>query len=112
MRDFINIGSSPAAEDCVGVGVPNYSILAKRECNRFIKLIRATLGPEPEGAELRIKGFDHDYGRYYEVVCWYDDALPESQEYALKCESEAPEYWDEGTADYELATIGRVLESK
>ena len=94
MRNYFCIGSSPSGEDCVQVGQPDYRRKAIAECYRFIELIRDTLGPEPEGAELRIKAFDHDFGVYHEVVCWFDTDIPTSVEYAQACESDAPTTWE------------------
>ena len=95
MRDFLSIGSTPPGEDCEQVGTPQYSIMkAKAECHRYIYLLRKNLGVEPFGARLAIKGFNHDFGYYYEVVCYYDNDIEESVEYAYKCEGEGPEYWE------------------
>ena len=52
-RDYIDIGASPSDEDCVQVGSPDYERRAREECNRFIALIRKTLGEEPEGVRPR-----------------------------------------------------------
>ena len=93
MRNYFVIGSTPSEEDCVQVGQPDYHRKAIAEDVRFIQLIRDTLGPEPEGAELRIKAFDHDFGVYHEVVCWFDTDIPASVEYAQHCESDAPATW-------------------
>jgi hypothetical protein len=96
MRDYISIGSTPASEDCLQVGKPECTpINQKKECQAFLEAIRKKLGPEPAGASLVTKGFDHDFGRYFEVVCYYDDALPESEAYAYKCEGESPQTWAE-----------------
>ncbi len=94
MRDYLNIGSSPCAEKCVQVGEPNYAVESRKECNRFIELIRKCLGEEPDGATLAIKSFPHDFGTYHEVVCYYDDTNEVAIDYAFKCESEAPETLD------------------
>jgi len=95
MRDYINIGPSPCDEGCVQVGANNYQSESTRECARFILQLRRVFGPEPKGALLEIKSFDHDFGAYREVVCWYDDTLPESGEYAFNIEANTPENWDE-----------------
>ncbi len=92
-RDYINIGSAPAEEDCAQVGEDNYAEKARRECARFIDLIRKKCGQEPPGARLATKSFPHDFGTYYEVVCYYDDEIPESIDYAYRAESEAPTTW-------------------
>ena len=93
MRDYINIGSSPCEEDCVQVGAENYAQLARVECQRFIEAIRQTIGPEPDGACLRVKSFPHDFGSYMEVVCYYEEDNEEATKYAFKCESESPSTW-------------------
>lgn len=94
MREYIEIGAVPANEDCQQVGTPEYnSAEARKESLRFLALIREKLGPEPEGARLALKSFPHDFGSYTEVVCYYDDSLPESVEYAFNCESNAPVNW-------------------
>jgi hypothetical protein len=95
MRDFLNIGSTPCNEDCAQVGAHDYTERAVPECRRFIEVIRAKLGPEPEGARLAVKAFPHDFGTYHEVICYFEDSNPVAVEYAFKCESEAPATWDE-----------------
>ncbi len=45
-RDHIDIGAAPAEEDCVQVGTPDYTARAKKECLRFIELLRKHMGPE------------------------------------------------------------------
>lgn len=100
MRDVMYLGSTaPADEECAQVGEPGYYEKAQAEGKRFIDLIRKELGPEPEGAKLTIKGNAHDFGTYYEVVCYYDTTNEKATEYAYLCESEAPTTWD-GRDDY------------
>ena len=94
MRDYFCIGSSPCEEDCAQVGQPDYRRKAIAECYRFIQLIRDTLGPEPEGAELRIKAFEHDFGTYHEVVCWFETDNEAAREYAHRCDDHAPATWE------------------
>ena len=93
MRDYTSIGPSPCEETCVQVGADDYSRLARIECQRFIDAIRQTLGPEPDGASLRVKSFPHDFGSYMEVVCYYEDENETATDYAFKCESESPSTW-------------------
>ena len=93
MRDYVDIGPSPSAEPCVSVGELNYTERAREECRRFIVAIRETIGPEPAGARLAIKSNPHDFGSYLEVVCYYDTDDADAEEYAFKCESDAPEHW-------------------
>jgi hypothetical protein len=93
MRDFLEIGSTPAEEECVQVGEDNYRERATKEMRRFIERIREVLGPEPEGAQLSIKWFPHDFGTYGEVVCYFDEGNDKAREYAFKCDSDAPSTW-------------------
>ena len=95
MRDYVTIGCSPSAEDCVQVGDPDYHTKARAECKRFRDLIRKKVGPEPFGALLKIKSFPHDFGSYMEVICEYEGEIEEAEAYAFKCENEAPEHWEE-----------------
>lgn len=93
-RDYIDIGSTPTEEDCAQVGQPDYEKKARAECARFIQLIRQTLGEEPEGARLAVKSNPHDFGTYYEVVCYFEDSNEEATSYAYRCEAETPTKWD------------------
>ncbi|MDP3779320.1 MAG: hypothetical protein Q8R30_04735 [bacterium] len=92
MRDYFCIGSAPWDEPCAQVGEPDYRANALKECNRFIRLLRKTFGPEPEGATLCIKSFSHDFGTYYEVVCYFSDAA--GRKYAQQCEDDVPPTWE------------------
>ena len=96
MIDYLTLGPTPCEEDCVQVGEPDYMPRAELESERFIKVIRKELGPEPFGAALRVKTFNHEFGLYVEVVCYYDDKLDEAVEYAFRCESDAPSCWGDG----------------
>ena len=91
--DYINIGPCPPDEDCAQINTPDYYKVARAECQRYIELLRKHLGYEPEGARLSIKRFTHDFGDYYEVVCYHSDS-EEAIDYAYKCESDGPMKWD------------------
>lgn len=94
-RDYINIGPSPCGEDCAQLGSDNYGERARRECNAFREQLRRQFGPEPGSARLAVKSFPHDFGSYYEVVCYYDDSDETGMDYAFRLESETPENWDD-----------------
>lgn len=94
MQEYINIGPVPCNEDCQQLGDPHYSSKkATEECERFIELIRKTCGKEPGTARLAVKAFNHDFGTYKEVVCWYDDRDEVGMDYAFHCESHSPVNW-------------------
>ena len=84
--DYISIGPAPYDEDCAQVGTDSFKARAVAECNLYREALRAHYGKEPFGAALTVKAFPHDFGQYYEVVCWYQDDVPEAVEYAYKCE--------------------------
>lgn len=93
MNCFV-VGSSPYEEDCAQVGSDDYIEVAIKECKVFINQIRREFGEEPAETELKIKSFNHDFGTYYEVVCYYNKNNEESLRYALKCENDCPLKWD------------------
>lgn len=95
MREYMNVGCSPASEDCAQVGAKDYYPRALNECKALINQLRREIGEEPMYTTLRVKAFPHDFGTYHEVVCYYDDEDEESTDYAFRCESELPDKWDD-----------------
>jgi len=95
MEHYLVLAPVPTEEDCTQVGTDNYAARARAECRRFLALLRKTFGLEPAGARLAIKSFPHDFGNYLEVVCYFDDTLPASVEYAFRCEDNLPATWDD-----------------
>lgn len=94
-QNYISIGSAPYDEHCEQAG-SNYSrVQAIKECRALIAQIRRIIGPEPAGARLAVKRFDHDFGGYHEVVCHYAVSDEAAREYAFKAEASLPEKWDE-----------------
>lgn len=112
MRDYIELGPSPAAEDCVQVGTENYRELSRIECKRYIAQLRKQFGDEPPFAKLTIKYFPHDFGEYADVVCYFEDTDQEAQEYAFKCEGEAWDRWMDAKAhnDLDMPKEAEILE--
>lgn len=96
MQDAIWLGPTPAEEPCVRVGVEGYGPRARAECQAYVHQLRRTFGPEPDGAKLAVRECDHDLGQYFEVVCAFDDQIPEAVDYAYRCEQNAPTTWDAG----------------
>ena len=92
---YLSLGPAPAEEDCCQVGQDDYLYRARRECRRYVELLRTKFGPEPDGAEIRITRNAHDFGDYLDVVVEYDPARPASLEYALLLEGKAPARWEE-----------------
>lgn len=92
--DYVELGSAPADEECAQVGEDGYREKALAQCDAYMKLIMRHLGVPPLGARLATKSFNHDYGTYYEVVCYFQDGNEAAFDYAFRCESEAPRTWE------------------
>ena len=92
MRDYIYIGSTPADEPCEQAGGNEGKM--RLECQTYMEQLRRLHGAEPQGAQLRIKWENHDFGRYAEVVCYFDGALPETVSYAFGMEEKSSQLWD------------------
>ncbi len=95
MYDSLSLGPTPYEEPCQQLGSPDYSEAeAKKECRRFIDLLRSKFGDEPPGAKLKITRNPHDFGEYFDVVVQYDPNVEEAVEYAFRLERELPGNWD------------------
>jgi hypothetical protein len=109
MREYVEIGQAPCMEDCAQVGSSGYMERAMAECQAYIKAIRRVLGEEPNGARLSVKSFQHDFGSYLEVVCYYDESEPASVDYAFMCERKAPQTWEEAGMEVPGLRKGRGI---
>jgi len=103
MSEYLNIGPCPSEEECVPIAAGSDAM--KRECRRYIDLIILCLGNPPEGARLAVHREPYEYDAYYEVVCFYDPAQPESLDYAFKCESQGPTKWSDSPVAGILANL-------
>jgi len=108
MRDFLDLGvTTPYLEECAQVGSRDYDYheRARREARAYIGQLRRTFGDEPKGARFSVKSHEHDFGTYLTVVCHVDPEIPESIDYAFRCEAKPPEFWDEpARAELNLST--------
>lgn len=94
--DSLYLGSAPSGEDCAQLGRPEFRRHAGRECRAFIDQLRRLNGREPDGARLYVAENPHDFGVYLSVNCRFDPLLPESVDYAFRCEGDGyPEAWDD-----------------
>mgnify|MGYP001304079366 CR=1 FL=1 len=78
MIDYIEIGPTPAAEDCIGVSsTADYLPAMRAECKRFRVALERYFEPVvPFGSWFGVKSNPHDFGTYCEVVVYYDDDTP------------------------------------
>lgn len=109
MQDEIDIGPSPAMEDAVQLGAPDYQRDARTQSRAFIEAIRKVCGREPEGARLRITSNSHEFGTYYSVAVKFDAENEAAVEYAMKVEAQAPGTWEEAGMTDPLVGQGRSL---
>lgn len=85
--NYINIGSTPCEEDCIGVGRDG----ARQECMIYARQLQRMY---PQG-DFVVKGFAHDFGTYYEVVAKIDSFESPRTEAAFAAEGGDGGYWDE-----------------
>lgn len=96
--DYINIGSTPPEEDCLGVG----HALARAETDIY----RRQLAREFPAGEFRVRAFPHDFGTYYEVVALYGEEFSTAtNEAAFEAECGRGEWDEEALAELEAAGI-------
>ena len=118
MRDYLNIGSTPAGESCAQVGSSNYYNDSMVECIVFKHQLERLF---PDGCFSK-KAFYHEFGTYYEIVAWFETDLDETGEElssflqkqekaAYDAEANTPEYWDE-EAIRELAAAGVTVDNR
>jgi hypothetical protein len=94
-KDVIWLGPAPAEEECAQVGRPNYREQVFAECRHYIEAIKKKCGEPPEGATLRIKGQEHDFGTYYEVVVEFDSDNGEAARWAYHVDASVPTRWED-----------------
>ena len=94
-RDVITLRPAPETEPHARVGDSGSANVGFLQCRRYIALLRLAIGPEPDGARLRVRRSDDDFDPYIDVVVEYDDQNPAASAYALRCEREAPTRWRE-----------------
>lgn len=84
-RTFVCIGPAPYEEDCAKLGDADYAARTRDELRSFARQIERHYPPRGS-ARVHGKWFDHDFGRYAEVVVSYDEDDREGEEYALEVE--------------------------
>lgn len=94
MLDYMTLGPTPADEPCAQVGSADYYERAREECARYKAQLLRQFGEPPKNASLRVKGFPHDFGTYYEVCVVYEANDETACEYAYRLEAHLPAKWD------------------
>ena len=91
--NVLALGPVPAQEAPARPGDSDYAARAFAQCQRFIALLRRSLGPEPTGARLGVRRSDQDFDPYLEVVVRFDDGNDAARTYAARCDRDAPARW-------------------
>lgn len=69
------LGSTPCDEDCAQTTQANFSQLNQAECIRYKALLEKICPSPNENAYYRIKGSDHDFATYREVVLMAEESV-------------------------------------
>ena len=106
MRDRLEIGCTPSAEDCEQLGEGYSSHKAALECNAFKRQLYRQFPELVDHPTVRlvIRNNYHDFGTYPEVAVSFDDNDESGIDLAYRIESNMPEYWDD-EAKAELGLI-------
>jgi hypothetical protein len=92
-QTFIPLGAVPARESFAQIGESGYV-----ERARAVPAIHSPPppgGPEPDGAQLRIRRSEPDSASYFDVIVEFDDVDITARAYAIRCDREAPTRWPE-----------------
>lgn len=91
--EFLELGPVPAEEECVGVN-PNVDYIRpmREECLRFMNMLESRFASFDK-IYFSVKGNDHEFGRYYEVIVRYNPDDEESIDQAFTVESNLPHTW-------------------
>lgn len=95
-KEWMELGTTPANEDCVQVSKEDYLPAMTKECERYKEML-INRYPVPAGvnAYFGIKTFPHDFGSYKEVCIIYDAGDERSANFALFVEGSLPQEWDD-----------------
>ena len=95
---YVGEGPVEHEEDMPLMTDDNYEHKIRLWLDRWIETIREMYGDEPEGSELKIKANHHDFGTYYSVEYYYDDACAEHEDYCHNVVNDPREWlteWDD-----------------
>lgn len=93
--EWFDFDTVPYEEQCAQVGEPNALQKMKEEVKRTKALLIQKLGEPPIGILLRSHRNEHDFGLYYSLRVYYNPNLPDAVAYAIACEAEFPETWED-----------------
>lgn len=101
MREQFELATTvPYGEPCVQLGAKNYPQWSRLEAKALRGQIYRQLGQPPADTGIKIISCSHDFGSYLDLAVFYNTNSKESEEWALKVESELPVEWDEEAKAY------------
>ncbi len=93
--EWFDFDTVPYEEQCAQVGEPNALQKMKDEAKRTKALLIQKFGEPPIGVLIRPHRNEHDFGFYYSLRLYYNPNLPDAVAYAMACEAEFPETWED-----------------
>ncbi len=93
--EWFDFDTVPYEEQCAQVGEPNALQKMKDEVKRTKALLIQKFGEPPIGVLIRPHRNEHDFGSYFSLRLYYNPNLPDAVAYALACEAEFPETWED-----------------
>jgi hypothetical protein len=103
--ETLDLGPTPAGEDCAQVGSNNYDQLTRIETRAYIGQLQRMFPNIPLGCRFVVTNNSHDFGTYHEVAIKFSEDDEEATNFAYGIESKIPELWDE-IARNELQKLG------
>jgi hypothetical protein len=95
MRKFsVELGSVPCDEEPTSLGDDDYPRIGYAECLIYRDQLQRQFASY-EKIRFSVKGFDHDYGRYYEVVVSCDSCDEAAVDQCFDVENNLPLVWDQ-----------------
>lgn len=95
MKNYVELGSAPYDETGAQVGQEGYFEQVKKELREFKRMMEVIWPAVNERCWYQVKGFEHDFGKYYELVAVFENDGTESSEWAFMAEKKVPGEWDE-----------------
>ncbi len=96
MRDYLELGPVPFGESCAQLGEYNYSTKARDQCEKYRDMLKTRF---PQWAQFdcnfMVKSFNHDFGRYFEVVLGFETRNERSTAFAFHVDENLPEHWSD-----------------
>ena len=99
MRTWETIAPSPSEERCVQLtSTGEYIDAMRKEVHEFVLLLRKVFPwAEEHGVIITRKGFNHDFGTYYEAVAKFNDEDEEARRLAYFIIDNYPRKWTDET---------------